>query len=388
MPYSRSETLQATRRKFIGRRIWVTLRDTWLLLREFQIILILFIITLLGAATSFMLLWNSTPDTFNLDPDRLRWIDSMYFIMTMLFLEPTLDFPERPVLDAYFFLVPLLGLVFLTLGVADFAILLFNRRARLDQWEASVASTMHNHIIVVGLGHVGIRVIRELVVLDQDVAVIQRDEHEDHFEEARGYEIPIIRGDARRPETLEKAGIDKAMSIIVCTGDDLANLQVVSAVRNLRPEHLRVVVRMFNDQFARNLAEGLGIDAVISSSAMSAPAFAGAATGTEIVQTFTVEAKSLAMSRIVVKEGSKLDGIDIRSLERSLDLSVVLLHKPGEEVHIEPRGDVILGANDVIAIVAEIPSLRQLSREWNHSPNGPEDNTLLGKLFGRRRGTS
>jgi Trk K+ transport system NAD-binding subunit len=381
MPYSRSEALHATRRKFIGRRILVTLRDTWLLLREFQIILILFLVTMLGAATSFMLLWNNVPG--DLDPEHLRWIDSLYFTMTMLFLEPTLDFPEQPILDAYFFLVPLLGLVFLTLGVADFAILLFNRHARRDEWEASVASTMNNHIIVVGLGHVGIRVVRELVVLDQDVVVIQRDDHEDHFEEARGYEVPVIRGDARRPETLEKAGLMKAMSIIMCTGDDLANLQVVSAVRELRREGIRVVVRMFDDHFARNLAEGLGIDAVISSSAMAAPAFAGAATGTEIVQTFTLENKSLAMSRIVIKHGSKLDGMDVRTLEHNLDLSVVLLHKEGQDVDIEPRGDVVLVADDVIAVVAEIPALRQLSRVWNTDGTAPDSGSLVSKLFGR-----
>lgn len=383
MPYSRAEALQAqrNRRRNVKRRFQATLRDTWLLLKEFRFILLAFNIALLVCAVSFWLLWNATPEH-----DTIRFIDALYFVMTMLFFEPTIDFPDAWYLDVYFFALPLMGVIFLTLGVADFAVALFNRRSRQDAWEASVASMMNNHIIVIGLGHVGIRVVRELIVQNQDIVVIQRNESEEQIEEARSFEIPIIMGDGRSEETLRKANIENAGCVIICTGDDLANLQMANTIREMNDE-VRIVMRMFDDRFASRLTEGLGIDAVISSSAMAAPVFAGAATGTEIMQTFKVADRVLAMGRIIVQAGTRLEGSSIRDVERSLEVSIVLLHTPQGHIDLEPHGDVILQAQDVLSVIAEIPALQVLSREWNNRNGNGEDEPRRGMLARRRRGT-
>ncbi|MGF1506632.1 MAG: potassium channel family protein [Anaerolineae bacterium] len=381
MPPSPEAVYHAQRRRSPIKRIKVGLRDTWLLLREFQGILIAFVLTMFVATWSFWSLWNLTPDAPSLRP-----IEALYFIVTMLFFEPTLDFPDAWYLDTYFFLMPLLGLIFLTLGVADFAILLFNRQARQDQWEASVASLMNNHVIVIGLGHVGIRVVRELVLLEQDIVIVQNSEIEDHFEEARSYEIPIIVGDGRSVETQEKAGVSRAAAVIICTCDDLANLQMASHIRQQRSD-IRIVMRMFDDQFARTMAQGFNIDAVISSSGLAAPAFAGAATGTEIVQTFKVEEKVLAMGRIAVKEGSQLDGMTIGEVEEMVDVSVVLLHTVDGHIDIEPDSGYQLTGSDVIAIISEMKSIQQISARLNRveGEGSQRSNSKLEKPNGEKK---
>ncbi len=44
---------------------------------------------------------------------------------------------------------------YLAQGLTEFGALLFNRRLRSKEWEMVVASTFSNHIILVGLGHLG-----------------------------------------------------------------------------------------------------------------------------------------------------------------------------------------------------------------------------------------
>src|SRR5574341_1778224 len=123
------------RRRPVMRRIKATLRDTWVLMREFRTALILFAITLIVGAASFQVIWN------NLRPAApIRFIEALYGVLGMTFFNPSIDFPKELALDLYFFLMPAFGLAFLALGAADFVTLLFNRSSRQSQWEEAVAS--------------------------------------------------------------------------------------------------------------------------------------------------------------------------------------------------------------------------------------------------------
>jgi Trk K+ transport system NAD-binding subunit len=351
------DTPTLARPRLWSRRLRAGLRDTWVLMREFRQPLILFLITLLVGAISFRALWNTS------QPEVIRLIEAVYVVLTMTFFQPVLEFPQQWYLDIYFFLMPALGLFFLARGAADFVTLLFNRSSRLTQWEEAVAAVFRDHIIVAGLGHLGVRVVRELVALDEEIVAIEQRAESPRFGEVRKHGIPIIVGDARDPSVLEKAGLDRASAIIICTNDDLANLQIASRIRE-QNKHVRLVMRMFDDEFARSMADRFDVSAVMSASMMAAPAFAGAATRVEIVQTFRVQDRVLAMGRVEVQTASKLDGKRTQEVEDALDLSIVL-HQSGEAVDVRPEPDVVLRPGDVIAVVAALPAIKKLAAEWN-----------------------
>ncbi len=341
------------------RRRWhANLRDTWVLIGEFREALLIFSITILVAAVSFQWLWNVS------QPRPMRLVEALYNVLSMAFFNPPIDFPETWYLDLYFFFMPIIGLAILARGAADFVTLLFNRSARRSQWEEAVAATFKDHIIVCGLGHLGIRVVRELVTLDEEIVVLERQADSPRFEEVRQYDIPIITGDARQPQTLRKVGIARARAIIVCTNDDLINLQIASRIRELDKD-IRIVMRMFDDEFARNMADSFGISAVMSASLLAAPAFAGAAAGAEIIQTFKVDGKVLVMGRVVVQAGSRLDGAVVRDVEQALDLAVVLCQSGGV-VDVHPDAGAALAAGNVVAVVADLPAIKALASQWNH----------------------
>lgn len=357
------ETSQAMSPGLRGRcwqRRWrASARDTWVLLREFRTPLLLFLLTLFLGAWSFQTLWNRS------QPEVLGATEALYDVLTMIFFQSAVEFPGLWYLDIYFFVMPALGLVLLALGTADFVTLLFNRSSRQAKWEESVASIMSDHIIVCGLGRLGLRVVRELVSLDEDMVGIEYKEKSPSFTEVRSYNIPILVGDARNAEMLEKAGLMRAKAIIICTNDDLMNLQMTARIRE-RNKSIRIIMRMFDDEFARSMADRFDISAVLSASQLAAPAFAGAAIGAEIIQTFKVEERVLVMGRIEVQSGSRLVGAAVSSVEQELDLSIILLQSGGA-VDVHPQPEAALQPGDVIAVVADLPVLKQLASQWNRA---------------------
>jgi voltage-gated potassium channel len=348
------------------RRAWhrelrAGLRDTFLLVREFQGALALFVVTAVVGGVSFKWLSEVAGEGY-----RVGYIEAIYDVLTMVFFQPNIPFPDRWYLQAYFFVMPALGLAILARGAADFGLLLFNRQSRQAQWEEAVAATFRDHVVVCGLGHLGIRVVRELVALGEEVVAIDLDPNPERAEEARSYDIPVIVGDARRTDTLKKAGLAVAEAAVICTNDDLMNLQIALAARDVRTD-IRLVVRMFSDEFARQMAEQFGFDAVFSASALAAPAFAGAATQTEITQSLYVEGELMNMGRVIIRNGSGLDGAIVGDLEREFDMSVVL-HQRDQHVDVHPVPDVRLAGGDLVMVFASLPVLARLS-EQNRCPN-------------------
>ncbi len=354
---TRAAAVAAYRRRSWKRRLSASLRDTWVLIREFRDALILLAGILFIGAASFALLWNLSHE------EPMRFVEALFHMLTMIFLQPILDFPREWYLDLYFFLMPLLGLMALAKGATDFFVLLFNRRAREAQWEVAVASTMKNHIVVIGLGHLGIRVVRELVQLGEDVVVIERDPDPTRLTEAHSYNIPVIIGDGRDANVLKQAGIEQASALIICTNNDLANLQIASRVRELDKD-IRLVMRLFDDEFGTPMAERFDIAAVMSASAMAAPAFAGAATGTEIMQTFKVADQVLALGRIEVQPRARIVGKRMEEIEQALKVSIVLVQSQGQ-VNLQPPPDAVIQEGDVLSVVGALAEIRALASQWN-----------------------
>ncbi len=90
----------------------------------------------------------------------------------------------------------------------------------------AVASTFKEHIILVGLGHLGFRVVRDLHRMDQEVVVVELNPKADLVASVKQMDIPVIQDDATREPALEAAGIRRARGIILCTQNDSMNLQV------------------------------------------------------------------------------------------------------------------------------------------------------------------
>ncbi|MCC7358193.1 MAG: NAD-binding protein [Anaerolineales bacterium] len=334
-------------------RLW--LRDTRVLLRQFGPSLVAFGAAVLGGGALYYLLGGVAQAEH---PATL--VEGWYHVLLMMFLQAGENLPGAWYLTAFYFFMPLLGLAILSQGIADFGVLLFNRRARGEAWQVALAQTYHNHIVIVGLGHLGFRTARALHELGEEFVTIELDPEASLLTQVQGWDVPVIRGDANKYEVLRQAGVDRAHTVVIVTSDDTLNLQIAIHARAVNPD-IRTIVRLFDDDFAREVRQAFGITAAYSASALAAPAFAAAAADLDVGAPVQVHGRVLSMSHFTVNATSLLAGRAVGDIEQVYDLSIVLLRR-GHKVELHPADGIELQTGDEITVFADAGTLHKVNR--------------------------
>lgn len=332
----------------------LTARDTLVLLRQFRGPLTAFVFTLVLGGALYLRLAQTAGEAH---PTSLT--ESIFLVMSMIFMQANADFPAVWYLQIFFFAMPLVGIGILAQGVADFGVLLFNRRARGEAWQIAVAETYSNHIVIVGMGHLGFRVARALHEIGENFVIIEQNPQAELISHAHNWKVPVVPGDSLKPETLRQAGLERAHTIIICTSDDTMNLQIAIRARAVNPK-VRSIVRMFDDDFSREVQSAFGITAAYSASALAAPAFAAAAAGLEVAQNIALEGRVLHLSHLIVAPKSPLEGKTVAQVEHRYDVSLVLLRR-GKTADLHPNNDTVLRADDHITVFADTDTLHKLT---------------------------
>jgi voltage-gated potassium channel len=178
--------------------------------------------------------------------------------------------PETWVIELLHSVYPLVGVVVIGEGVVRFALLMTSRRRGEREWIKVMASTYRDHVVVCGLGHLGLRVAQEFVRRGVEVVAVERDPVGRFVPMAQEMGIPILFADMRDDRVLVDAGIPHASAVVVATNDDMANLEVALDSRRMNPS-VKILVRFFDHQIATKIQGAFGIDDAFSSEGLAAP---------------------------------------------------------------------------------------------------------------------
>lgn len=325
----------------------VGLHDTRALLHEFRKPLLVFFLAVLLGGVIYMQLNNTLSDN-----TALKLIDMPYYMLAMMVLESAIEAPDEPYLIVFWYVMPLVAVYVLGRGAADFVRLFIDREQRRSAWEVAVASTFRRHIIVVGIGHTGMRITRVLVQMGFEAVAVDIDIDSDAHERLHSLDVPLIAGDARNEHVLEQAQLEHASAVIVCTSDDYINLEATMRIRDMNPA-VRIVTRMWDDRLAQQIETFFNVE-VLSASDLSAPAFAGAAVGAEITQNLHIAGMEYSMIRLVVRAGSFMDGATVDGIQETEGVDIVLLHRQdGSLPDVHPDGQVLVSGGDTIVLFAQ-----------------------------------
>jgi Trk K+ transport system NAD-binding subunit len=271
-------------------------------------------------------------------PAQFGWLQALYFTSTIVATVGFGDysFAQEPAwMTAY-------GIFLIFVGAAAVATLYalvtnFIVTSRLEQaFGQQRATRSRDHVIVVGLGAMGIRVVEGLLAVGRTVVVVERDPSNRYMARARSLGVPVVIGDATTRTVLNQAGLQHATAIAAMTSSDLANVETALVSRSMSAEHLertaplRVVVRVFDTALADQVERRFSIHAVRSTSALAAPWFVGAALGYDVLSTFYTERQPFLVAELVVAPGAALDGVLLSEL--TPQVRIVALVSDGEIV--------------------------------------------------------
>ncbi len=229
---------------------------------------------------------------------------------------------------------------------------------------------MHGHVVLVGLGAVGMRVLEGLLEKGQEVVVIERMEGNRYLSQARAMEVPVVIGDATLALTLDSVNLSRAAAVAILTSDDLTNIETGLAVRDRLGERwsdVPVVLRVFDRQLGNRLEQSFGFRHVWSTSAIAAPWFVGAALGLEVLFTFYVGNHPFLLARLRVSAGGGLDGLAMLDLPGQIRVAAIRRSSSAALEH-PPRRDTRLAPDDDAYLVGPYAELLEVLRHDRQRP--------------------
>ena len=169
-------------------------------------------------------------------------VDSFYgAVKTLVTVDPNPEVQEGPgwfkVAISANMLVALLFAAAFTGGLVERLI-----SRRLTGLVGHRAVPRSDHVVVVGLGQVGLRLA--LLLRQTGIPVVAVDDREDgeNVGHARERGLPVVIGRGADPSLLDRLSLDRAIALAAVTNDDLQNIAVTLAARALAPD-LRFVLR-------------------------------------------------------------------------------------------------------------------------------------------------
>jgi len=315
-----------------------------------------------GIAATAYVFQQAYLSAYNLVATEFSYIKAVYAILNMATFQVSFsDIPHGPKLDLFFILVPVVGIPLLLIFGANLLHVVrvfFVRRERGQAWQRALATTVASPIVVCGLGRVGYRVAGEL--LDMRRPVVGLDKADSPLIQSlmdRG--LPVILGDVRNQDVLIGAGVKRAPTVIVCTHDDLANIEAAFHVHRLNKD-AHIVLRLFEDEIADDIRGRFQVETILSRSAIAAQAFAHAALGVAVLESFQVDGATYVLAEVPISSASPLRSQSLGTIARANQATIVCLYRDGRLL-LEPAPDTILDTGDELFLFTDVERLALLS---------------------------
>jgi Trk K+ transport system NAD-binding subunit len=232
---------------------------------------------------------------------------------------------------------------------------------------------LEGHVVVIGLGSVGIRVLEGLHNEGREVVVVERSENNRFLNQARALGAPVLIADSTQRQTLEDANVLSASAVAVLTSDDLTNIETGLAVRDYLGErwfNVPVVLRVFDRELGHTVEHHFDFRHVRSTSAIAAPRFVGAALGLDILGSFDVAEQAFLVGRLTVAPGRGLDGLAMVDLPAQTRVIALSRAADGGRLEHPPRRDTRFAPGDQAYVLGPYEELLRVLRHQHEGDVG------------------
>ncbi len=214
-----------------------------------------------------------------------------------------------------------------------------------------------DRVIIVGAGKVGFYLAKVLNASKYEVVLVERDEARGAIV-AEKLEIKVYRGDGTDIWTLRDAGANHAMYFVSATGSDADNLVACQVAK--RHFHVRHTIARVIDPGNEGLFRILGVDAVISTTALAAKTIGNVFPSNGLRLTSIFDRGDVEMAEVNLTDTSPVVGQPVSELKLPEDCLLVAILR--DDTVSLPRGRTILEAEDRVFAVARRSAASALRR--------------------------
>lgn len=269
--------------------------------------------------------------------------DAVYWVIVTITTVGYGDFTPKTIGGRITFVLVALG------GIGTIAYVIeqlvsFSTMSTLKKLFGSGAVKMKKHTIIVGWNTKAEEAIKELRNENEKFLVVGS---ELNHAELNAREIPHIRGDPTKMETLNRCGIEDAKTMIIPIENDSETIMIALAARKLNPG-IKIVATCEAREHVE-MMRGAGIAHIISHAEISGRLLAHAVTE-PIVVNFIMDASTSVegfdLKQIKVGEKTKLADMTLSAGEK-----VIALYKSGRFI-FDFTADITLEVGDYLVVIA------------------------------------
>ena len=189
----------------------------------------------------------------------LPWLDALFWITHPHAVEPHAVGKATKV----FALLVYTGVFAFQIWIAERILVTIFSRQGTEAWRSMIndvnLDSVRDHFIICGYGQVGRTLVDQLTRLHVPFVLVETDErlHRELLHEG----ILVVRGDAKQPDVLWAAGIERARGICIVIDNDADNLYITVTAKALNPR-ARIITRAGQDRYAQAMRNS-GADEVV-----------------------------------------------------------------------------------------------------------------------------
>ena len=214
---------------------------------------------------------------------------------------------------------------------------------------------LKDHVILCGVGRIGLHIAEEFVRTKTPFVVIEQDDESLEELALQNDAILYLNGDATQDDTLLDAGIKRARGLVTILGEDKDNVFVVLCARSLNP-NLYIVARLVEEQNEQHLRKA-GANRIVSPDAIGGTRMASVVLRPAVVEFWDemarVTGETLRLEEIIVADYPMLSNrtlgeINIRKRTGAMVLSI---KSKISGYQFNPGAGTRLHAEDVLIVV-------------------------------------
>ncbi len=213
-----------------------------------------------------------------------------------------------------------------------------------------------NHVVVIGLGRVGMRVVGLLRQLHQPIVGIKEEAPDPELH----LPIPVISGNI--DTALSQANLSQARSIVAVTDDEMENLEWGLKVHSANSES-RMVIRTYDQRFSDRIAQLFPYAHVLCASALSAEAFVAAAFGENVLSLFRLDQQTVLVTEYTIEANDTLHDRLLADIAYGYEVLPLAYRRADHDITtFMPSDDLRLHVGDRLVVLATIGGLKRIEK--------------------------
>ncbi len=222
---------------------------------------------------------------------------------------------------------------------------------------------LKDHCILCGFGRIGQNIYEfikdeiPVVIVEKNPKVLKRLEEQ---------KMLYVAGEAFEEETLLKAGIKRAKSLVAVLGEDAHNVYVSLTARNLNPS-IYILARAENPKVAKKLLQA-GANKVLSPYVIGARKMALALLKPNVMDFMEIASPelryNLQIEEMVVMPGSFLIGKTIKesNIRQHTNAIILAIKRSSGEMIFNPTSDTLIQEGDTLIVLGKKEDLEILEK--------------------------